>query len=121
MSPEALRDFQFERASQMLAWATEATTFYPRFYGARNVDCADVRSWDDWEALPILDLSIVKDHAADFATAEATPRNVRDAKTGGSTGQPLRTMHDARVPTLALAWRMYSWWTVRPWVTISRA
>jgi phenylacetate-CoA ligase len=45
---------------------------------------------------------------------------LRDAQTGGSTGQPLRTAQDARVPTLALAWRMYSWWGVQPWDDLAR-
>ena len=32
----------------------------------------------------------------------------------------LRTMHDARVPALALSWRMYSWWDVQPYDDLAR-
>lgn len=120
LAPEALRDLQWGRATGMLRWATEATTFYPEHLARHGVDLDDVRGWDDWAQLPIIDRTDVKEHSAGFRTAEARPGNVREAKTGGSTGQPLRTMQDARVPSLALAWRMYSWWGVQPWDDLAR-
>lgn len=120
MDPGALRDLQWARASAMLRWATEGTSFYPEFYAGHGVDVSAVRGWEDWARLPILDRTVVKEHAAGFLSTEARPRNLRHAKTGGSTGQPLRTEHDARVPTLALAWRMYSWWGVQPWDDLAR-
>jgi phenylacetate-CoA ligase len=120
LAPDALRDLQWRRATDMLRWATEGTAFYPEFYARHGVHIADVRNWDDWDDIPILDRSIVKENSARMVSSEARPATVRDAETGGSTGQPLRTMHDARVPTLALAWRMYSWWGVRPWENLAR-
>jgi phenylacetate-CoA ligase len=120
MAPEALRDLQWQRATRMLQWATEGTNFYRTFYAEHGVDVPAVQSWDDWQALPILDRTTVKEHSADFLSSEAGPKTVRNALTGGSTGQPLQTKHDARVPTLALAWRMYSWWGVQPWDDLAR-
>jgi phenylacetate-CoA ligase len=120
MAPDALRDLQWERATGLLRWATEATTFYPKFYARHGVELSAVRGWDDWHALPVIDRTLVKEHSSGFLSPEARPGNIRDAKTGGSTGQPLRTMQDARVPSLALAWRMYSWWGVQPWDNLAR-
>lgn len=120
LAPEALRDLQWRRAQEMLQWAVRGTGFYADHYARAGVDVSAVRDWDDWEALPVIDRSVVKEHADAFPSAEAVGAAVREAKTGGSTGQPLRTMQDARVPTLALAWRMYSWWGVRPWDDLAR-
>ena len=120
LAPEALRELQWDRASRLLRWADEATSFYRGFYAEHGIAVADVRGWEDWAALPVLDRTVVKEHAAGFPTPEARPRNVRAAKTGGSTGEPLRTLQDARVPSLALAWRMYSWWGVQPWDDLAR-
>ena len=61
----------------------------------------------------------MKEHDADLRPA-GSERFAREALTGGSTGVPLRTAHDSRVPTLALAWRMYSWWGVQPWDDLAR-
>ncbi len=120
LAPEALRDLQWQRATRMLRWATEATAFYPDHLTRHGIEVDDVRGWRDWESLPILDRTVVKEHAQGFRTPEARPGATRDARTGGSTGQPLRTLQDARVPSLALAWRMYSWWGVAPWDDLAR-
>jgi len=94
--------------------------FYRRFYSEHGVVPRKLDDSRRWEELPILDRATVKAHADDFPTAEAVGRNVRTALTGGSTGEPLRTLHDARVPSLALAWRMYSWWGVEPYDDLAR-
>jgi phenylacetate-CoA ligase len=120
MAPEALRDLQWQSATRLLRWATEATAFYPGFYARHGIDVSAVRGWDDWEALPIIDRTVVKEHSSGFVSSEARPGTVRDALTGGSTGQPLQTKHDARIPSLALAWRMYSWWGIQPWDDLAR-
>jgi len=120
LAPEALRDLQWERATRLLRWATEATAFYPEHYARHGVDVGAIRGWEDWAALPIIDRTVVKEHSAGFVSTEAGPGTTRDARTGGSTGQPLRTVQDARVPSLALAWRMYSWWGVQPWDDLAR-
>jgi phenylacetate-CoA ligase len=120
MAPEALRDLQWDRASRLLRWATESTAFYPEFYARHGIEVPAVRTWDDWESIPIIDRTIVKEASAGFLSAEARPGTVRDQLTGGSTGQPLQTKQDARVPSLALAWRMYSWWGVQPWDNLAR-
>jgi phenylacetate-CoA ligase len=120
LAPDALRDLQWERATRQLRWAAEGTAFYPSFYARHGIDVSAVRDWDDWAALPILDRTTVKEHSADFLSTEARSGTVREALTGGSTGQPLQTQHDARVPSLAMAWRMYSWWGVQPWDDLAR-
>ena len=120
LPPEALRDLQWERATALLRFASGATDFYPDFYARHGVDVSAVREWDDWESLPIIDRTTVKEHSADFLSVEAGPGTVREALTGGSTGQPLQTKQDARVPSLALAWRMYSWWGIQPWDNLAR-
>ncbi|MGY1805396.1 phenylacetate--CoA ligase family protein [Blastococcus sp. SYSU D00922] len=120
LPPEQLRELQWESATRMLSWATESTGFYRKFYADHGVEVPAIRSWDDWDAIPTIDRTVVKENSAAFESTEAGPRTVRAAKTGGSTGQPLQTKHDSRVPTLALAWRMYSWWGIEPWDDLAR-
>jgi phenylacetate-CoA ligase len=114
MGTEELAAFQDQRAAELVAFAMDASPFYRRVYGERGVDPRALTDLAAWQELPILDRSTVKQHSDEFPTPEAVGSNVRSAMTGGSTGEPLRTMHDARVPALALGWRMYSWWGVQP-------
>ncbi len=115
-----LQALQDRRLTDLLRFAVDRTRFYPRWFAEHGVDPSSVRSVRDLHRLPVLDRTTVKTHALEFHSDEASPRTTRDALTGGSTGEPLRTQHDTRVPTLALSWRMYSWWGVQPWDNLAR-
>lgn len=120
LSPEALADLQWARARAIIEHALRTTRFYPRHLGAAGL--SDVRDLTagTWSEVPVLDRTTVKGNAADLVSSEADDRSSRPALTGGSTGEPLKTRHDARVPTLALSWRMYGWWGVQPWDDLAR-
>lgn len=120
LAPSRLAAYQDDLAQQIVAFAMQASPYYRDAYGALGIDPGHLADPEEWAKLPILDRSTVKSHSTQFRTAEATPANVRDALTGGSTGEPLRTAHDARVPALALSWRMYSWWGVEPYDDLAR-
>ncbi|WP_136040986.1 MULTISPECIES: phenylacetate--CoA ligase family protein [unclassified Microbacterium] len=114
LSPDEFAQMQNGLARDIAAFAMKSSPFYGRHYGELGIRPNSLIDPEAWAALPILDRATVKQHAAEFRTAEATDANARPALTGGSTGEPLATFHDARVPSLALSWRMYSWWGVEP-------
>ena len=115
-----LSDLQDALAQCTVEFAMASSPYYRRVYGDLGVDTGRLRHPEAWADLPVLDRATVKEHSDEFPTPEATGKNVREALTGGSTGEPLRTLHDARVPSLALSWRMYSWWGVRPYDNLAR-
>jgi phenylacetate-CoA ligase len=57
---------------------------------------------------------VVKENASQIRSTTVKPSYARSALTGGSTGEPLQTWNDARVPMLPLSWRMYGWWGTAP-------
>lgn len=120
MAPDQLHALQNRLAGDIVEHAMHSSPFYARVYGGLGIDAGSVTDPEQWAKLPILDRATVKAHDDEFPTPEATGRNVRVALTGGSTGEPLRTMQDARTPSLALSWRMYSWWGVRPYDDLAR-
>lgn len=115
-----LQELENRRAQEIATFAAAQSPFYRRIYAERGVALAEVGRPEVWASLPVVERAAVKEHAAGIATPEAAGRNSRDVLTGGSTGEPLRLQHDARVPTLALSWRMYSWWGVAPHDNIAR-
>lgn len=121
LSPDEIAQLQSSRLAAIARFAMASTRFYREYYHDAGLRPADLLDPAVVEALPLIDRSIVKDNADGFWSAEANPRTVRDARTGGTTGEPLRTGVDQRVPTLALAWRMYSWWGIDPWDNLARA
>ena len=120
LSPDELRELQWRRAQSIVDFALRQTAFYPRHYAQLGVTPGTQLTPEDWSRLPVLDRTTVKANSADMASSEANDRTSRPALTGGSTGEPLKTKHDARVPTLALSWRMYRWWGVQPWDNLAR-
>lgn len=119
LSPDELTQLQSRRAASIARFASESTGYYRRLFDEHGIDTARLDDPAEWERIPITDRATVKAHDAELRPANSE-RFARDALTGGSTGEPLRTAHDSRVPTLALAWRMYSWWGVQPWQNLAR-
>ncbi|MGP9538168.1 phenylacetate--CoA ligase family protein [Brachybacterium sp. AOP43-C2-M15] len=98
----------------------QKSPYYRRTYGDLGIDPSTLADPAAWADLPVLDRATIKAHSDEIPTPDAVGRAVRPALTGGSTGEPLRTLHDARVPSLALSWRMYSWWGVQPYDDLAR-
>lgn len=111
---------QAERAAAIARFAASHTAFYARTYEEHGIDLARLEDPEQWQRIPIIDRAVVKEHASQLRSSEANDKTARSAKTGGSTGEPLRTLHDNRTPNLALAWRMYRWWGVQPWDNLAR-
>jgi phenylacetate-CoA ligase len=120
LEPEALAELQRTRAVAIAEFARSQTAFYAKHFADAGIDPGRALTPDDWTRLPLLSRRMLKEHADGVTSSEATPRNSRPALTGGSTGEPLQAKHDARVPTLALAWRMYTWWGIEPWDNVAR-
>ena len=114
LTVQELESITRTRAHAMARFAFSETEFYRGRYREAGLTARDLGDPGVFETLPIIDRSTVKGNSDQFRSTEATPKNTRLALTGGSTGEPLKTVNDARVPGLALSWRMHSWWGVAP-------
>lgn len=117
---EQLLELQWKRALDISRFAFGHTRFYPEWFAAHGTGMDEVVTPEDWQRLPILNRTDVKENAHALLSDEATKGTMRRVLTGGSTGEPLRLYHDSRVPSLAQSWRMYSWWGVTPWDNLAR-
>ena len=113
-APE-LRRLTENRAGDIAVHAYDNSSFYREHYDAAGLSRADLRDPAAWHRLPVVDRALVKDAADRIRSTSVGDRDARPALTGGSTGEPLRTWNDARVPLQALSWRLYEWWGIRPW------
>jgi phenylacetate-CoA ligase len=108
------------RAVDVATFAVRNTAFYGPWFADRGITLDDLARGDAWDHLPILDRTTLKAHADELRSPELHERTSRVAKTGGTTGEPVMTYVDSRVPLLALAWRMYGWWGIEPWDDLAR-
>lgn len=119
LGPDELVELQSRRSASIARFAADSTAYYRRLFDEHGIDATRLEDPAEWERIPITDRAQVKASEAELRVA-GSERFAREALTGGSTGEPLRTAHDSRVPALALAWRMYRWWGVQPWDDLAR-
>ncbi|MCW2848524.1 MAG: phenylacetate--CoA ligase family protein [Marmoricola sp.] len=103
-----------QRAIDIAAFAFDHTPFYRDLYTSAGISRADLRDPEAFGSLPVIDRSMIQENEPLLRSSEATEANLRTHHTTGSTGQPLTTYCDERVPLAPLAWRMNRWWGVAP-------
>lgn len=114
-SAEQLRDFQWRELTRLLAIAFRSVPFYQRKYAAAGARLEDIRTWDDFQRLPVLTREEVNQHREELFPLDLPLRRLAHA-TGGSSGVPVRfyrtwESYDWR---LAATHRAYSWSGCRP-------
>jgi phenylacetate-CoA ligase len=111
-APELAR-LQEQRSTEMATFAFDHSSFYRDLYSSSGLRRDDLRDPEAFAHLPVIDRTMVKEHADSILT-HLEGVQVEPSLTGGSTGQPLRTYNDARFPLVAVIWRMYRWWGIEP-------
>ncbi|WP_111721546.1 phenylacetate--CoA ligase family protein [Homoserinimonas sp. OAct 916] len=114
LSAEELLLRQSRRATEQASFAMENTHFYREKYTAAGFTLKDLQDPAAFAELPIVEKNDIRENPELFHTAEATPHNSKPASTGGSTGEPLKLLHDLRFPARVLEWRLFRWWGLDP-------
>lgn len=120
LPPAQLAELEDRRAAEIARYAAGSTAHYARVFREHNIRVDHLEDRAEWQRIPVLVRADIKAHPDDLIASEWSEKAARSAKTGGSTGEPLKTYVDARVPMLAAAWRMYRWWDVQPWDNLAR-
>ena len=98
-SAEQLRDFQWQELTRLLAMAFRSVPFYQRKYAAAGARLEDIRTWDDFQRLPVLTREEVNQHREELFPRDLPVRRLPHA-TGGSSGAPVRFYR---------TWESYDW------------
>jgi phenylacetate-CoA ligase len=90
LSKNELQAFQLTRLQQLVKHAYEQVPFYRERYQSAGIHPRDIKSLEDFEALPFLTRQDVLNNL-DALIAENYPRSkLYPNETGGSTGEPMR-------------------------------
>lgn len=112
--PGLLEERSRRAAAAMARFAIDRSPFYRDYYTGHGFRPTDLDDPDAFDALPLVDKQMLREHHDAVRTDEATPRTSAVSATGGSTGLPLHVLRDLRFPARALEWRLLSWWGVSP-------
>lgn len=93
-----LEELQWTRLQTLLAHAEASVPYYRDLFRERGLSASDIRSWTDFEALPILTKGILQQEK-ERLKAERLPDPSDECqlnRTGGSTGEPLEFLSTRR-------------------------
>jgi phenylacetate-CoA ligase len=107
---DALRD---EKLARLVEHAWAASPGYRAMMEERGVRPADVRGLSDLPKLPVLTKDALRTHAAALRFRDA--RRVEVGTTGGTTGNPMKVLRDAKgsVWQRGCYWRGFGWGGLR--------
>jgi phenylacetate-CoA ligase len=114
LDAERLRSIQQARTAEIVRFAMAHTDYYRERYARAGIAPRDLADPESFQSLPVLERAEVRENFERIRSAEATPSNVERAVTGGTTGEPLRVLRDARANHRTLGWRLHRWWGVAP-------
>lgn len=112
---DTVRELQWAKARALVQHAYRNVPFYRRRLGEAGIEPGDIRTPDDYSALPIVSRDDVREHLAEMVATDVRPARLQAVATGGSTGEPL-TVYRSRLDTAsrAAARRFFGWLGITP-------
>jgi len=114
LSREELEDINWDRRQKLLKYAWEKIPFYQKKYNDIGLHPDDIRRPEDFGNIPPLTRRELKDNFRELIAPASRSGDMIISTTGGSTGVPVKVMHDRRVPVETYSWRMMNWWGIGP-------
>lgn len=103
---------QREDAAELVRYAARRSPLYSdRLAAVLEEDLTDPQVF---ARIPILEKEQLRDHYDALIADGSGVRRTKVARTGGSTGLPLKVLKDFSVRPAALTWRLMDWWGVDP-------
>jgi phenylacetate-CoA ligase len=89
LSPERLRELQWERLQRLVRHAYDRCPYYRERWGAAGIGPDDLRGFEDFARLPLVSKRDIQERAEDMARDDLPRDRLVQNRTGGSTGEPL--------------------------------
>jgi phenylacetate-CoA ligase len=114
LSRGEIRELQFTKLKALLNHAVLHVPYYRELFSQKGIQAEDIRSWDDFEKLPVLTKTEVRQHNKRFLSEKPRSR-LRKYRTSGSTGTPLKvfTSEIAIAGEYACQLRAYHHWGIK--------
>ena len=93
--PEQIREKQFQNLRALLAHAEARVPYYRALFRRLGMRSADVRTWRDFMAIPILTKDIIRENQRELVREDVPLERLLPHFSGGSTGVPLKFFRSA--------------------------
>lgn len=114
LSREQMAILEHEALEHIVCNAFVNSRFYSEHYSKVGFEVGDVRQEGWFEKLPIVTKRELREHFDEFENPKLR-QYLRISTTGGSTGTPVKTGYDVRIPEEVYSWRLQNRFGVHPW------
>lgn len=97
---EDVKDFQLKNIQKLIKHAYDNVHYYNRVFKEQNIHPEDIKSFEDFARIPILDKDIVKANFNDLIAMDVKKSDIKLSSTSGSTGHPFEFMVDKKYSTI---------------------
>lgn len=100
--PEVIRARQLGMLKQVLQHAYDTVPYYQAMFRSLGLHPSDVRSFADYEAIPVLTKKDIRTRKSELLSNRYRPEDLMLKRTSGSTGVPLEVLIDK----LSVQWKL---------------
>jgi phenylacetate-CoA ligase len=120
LAPDEIASINWAKRHRLLVYAFQTIPFYRARYQQLGFKEADFADPAVWSSIPVLTRQEVASGFDEIRAPHWPERDCYLSTTGGTTGRPLKVLHDATYGQAALNWRMARWWGVEPGTNLGR-
>lgn len=105
---------EFSKMKELVEYAYAHVSYYKRFYDEHHFHPSMLKSFKDWDLVPILEKDIVRFNTQSLLSKEFQFSDLKQFSTSGSTGTPLKVFKEKNIPVEVMGWRAFYWWNLSP-------
>ena len=115
LSPEELKNLQFEKVQRLISYAYDHVPFYRKRFLDADIHPEDIKSLQDFQAIPFLTRDDVVNHKDELLSKEYSGKFFKSS-TGGSTGKAMQFYMDEATSlwSAAVEIRNRRWYGIKP-------
>lgn len=95
-SEEQIRAYQFEKLNKLIRHAYNNVPYYHDDWRRIGLEPDDIKSLEDFEKIPVLTKTIIRDNADKFFSKTSDQRKLIKSGTGGTTDSPITIYFDIK-------------------------
>jgi len=96
LSRDEIEIKQWQKTKAILNHAYDNCPYYAKLFKSRRVHPNDIRSWTDFEKIPLLTKNEIRNHYRDIIARNIDQKMFHAGMTSGSTGKPLHFVADEK-------------------------
>lgn len=111
-SKRDLEVINWGKRKNIVRYAYENIQFYKKFYDECDFHPDQLKSQRDWDLVPVITKEDIRDNYNKIINPNIIKKRHLVSTTGGTSGTPLKVLHDKENYSDVNGWRVMKWWNL---------